>query len=445
MDILPNLPPSGGYDHIITAIDVFSRYLFAYPVTRINATAVANVIMDILCKHTYLPTTIITDLGTQFNAHVTHEIAAVLGIELNHATMKHAQTIGLLERTHASVKTHLKAATGEFRNNWHKYLPLAVLNHNTTHHASLGCEPSRVFHGRIPHNILDYKLGYNPNPRYQPQTDIAEEIHKRTKILLDQTKKNIMQSYLKYKAYYDRKAKAAPLETTDYCYILNPKADTQATKIPFSGFRWCGPYKVEKVLPNNNYIVRRLGTNKTQLLHRIRLRKFTTQAPLADIFVCETDWQKDDQMPITNDDLYAQSWNTNFGSNPFDDGPSERLQNTEDTEYIPIQIPDDNHPPSPGSSKISGGSPVEQTNEPNGNHESESPRQSDEDDQTTQKAQKGTKNSSENDIRSTPENSQKTQENSQNTPLQEEPINTRGEKYNLRPNPNPNYSDSYRY
>ena len=70
-------------------------------------------------------------------AQVTHKIAAVLGIELKHATMKHAQTIGLLERTHASVKTHLKAAKGEFRNNWHKYLPLAVLNHNTTYHASL--------------------------------------------------------------------------------------------------------------------------------------------------------------------------------------------------------------------------------------------------------------------------------------------------------------------
>ena len=72
MDILPNLPPSGAYDHIITAIDVFSRYLFAYTVTRINATAVSRVIMDILCKHTYLPTTIITELGTQFNARTNN-------------------------------------------------------------------------------------------------------------------------------------------------------------------------------------------------------------------------------------------------------------------------------------------------------------------------------------------------------------------------------------
>ena len=437
MDILPNFPPSGGYDHIITAIDVFSRYFFAYPVTRITATTVSRVIMDILCKHTYLPTTIITDLGTQFNRPVTHEVAAVQGIELKQATMKHAQTIGLLERTHSSVKIHLKAATGEFRNNWHKYLPLAVLNYNTTYHASLGCEPSRVYHGRIPHNILDYNLGYNPNPQYQPQTDVAGEIEKRMRIFSDQTKKNIMQSCLKYKAYYDRKAKAAPLKTTDYCYILNSKADTQATKIPFREFRWCGPYKVEKVLPNNKYIVRRLGTNKTQLLHKIRLRKFTPQAPLADIFVRETDWQKDDQMPIANNDLYAQSWNTNFGTNPFEDGPSEFSQDTEDAEYTPIQKLDDNHPPSPGSSKNSGGSPVEQTTEPNDNHENEIPQHTSEDDQNTQKTQIESNNASVDNIKKNPENSQ-------NTPLQEEPINTRGEKYNLRPNPNPNYSDSYR-
>ena len=43
------------------------------------------------------------------------------------------------------------------------------------------------------------------------------------------------------------------------------------------------------------------------------------------------------------------------------------------------------------------------------------------------------------------EKTPKTPENSQKTPLQEKPINTRGERYNLRPNPNPNYSDSYRY
>ena len=62
--------------------------------------------------------TIITDMRTQFNSQVTREVAAVLNIELKHATTKHVQPIGLLERTHASVKAHHEAAT-EFRNNWH--------------------------------------------------------------------------------------------------------------------------------------------------------------------------------------------------------------------------------------------------------------------------------------------------------------------------------------
>ena len=122
----------------------------------------------------------------KFNAQVTHEVTAVLGIELKHATMKHAQAIGLLERTHASVKTQLKAATGEFRHTWHIFLPLAVINHNTTYHAPHGCEPSRFFYGRIRHNILDYKLDYNPNSKYQPQTDVTEEIQRKKGRLLDQ-------------------------------------------------------------------------------------------------------------------------------------------------------------------------------------------------------------------------------------------------------------------
>ena len=64
IDLLPNLPPSGGYENIIIAIDVFSRYLFAYPGTDALATNTSKVVIDIMTKHTYLPTTLITDKGT---------------------------------------------------------------------------------------------------------------------------------------------------------------------------------------------------------------------------------------------------------------------------------------------------------------------------------------------------------------------------------------------
>ena len=51
IDLLPELPPSGGYENIITAIDVFSRYAFPYPVSNPIAVNTAKVIIDFMTRH----------------------------------------------------------------------------------------------------------------------------------------------------------------------------------------------------------------------------------------------------------------------------------------------------------------------------------------------------------------------------------------------------------
>ena len=150
IDLLPELPPSGGYGNIITAIDVFSRHAFAYPVSNPTSLNTAKVIIDIMTRHAYLPTLIITVKGSVFVSQVIHEVAEILGINSKHATTKHAQTIGVLEWAHVTIKTSLKMASGDYRKQWHKYLPIAILNYNTTYHSSIDCEPSRVFHGPVP-------------------------------------------------------------------------------------------------------------------------------------------------------------------------------------------------------------------------------------------------------------------------------------------------------
>ena len=138
VDILPNLPSSNGYKHIITMMDVFSRYLFAYPTQDMTARTVGRCIIDVMTRHCYLPTVILTDKGSQFRSDVVNQIAQTLDIRISHASTKHAQTIGILERTHASLKTSLKISTGERRSMWHKYVQIAVMNYNTSYHESLG-------------------------------------------------------------------------------------------------------------------------------------------------------------------------------------------------------------------------------------------------------------------------------------------------------------------
>ena len=117
-----------------------------------------------MTKHAYLPTTLITDKVSAFVSHVIEQVAGFLGITLKHATTKHAQTIGLIEQLHASIKQALKIKTIERRSLWHKYVSIAVLNDNNSYHTSIGCEPSRDFHGCIPYYVLDSKLGIRRHP-----------------------------------------------------------------------------------------------------------------------------------------------------------------------------------------------------------------------------------------------------------------------------------------
>ena len=206
IDLVPELPLSGGYENIVTAIDVFSCYLFAYPTPNQDAKSIAKVLINIKTKHAYLPTTIISDKGTAFMSHVIKEVACVLGITLNNASTKHAQTIGLLERSRASTKQALKIETGERRSLWHKYVNIAVLNYNTSYHTSIGCEPSRVFHGEIPYNVLDLKIGIRPQQQPIPTSKIAQDVLEQTEMIHQVVRKNTMQAYIKNKTYYDKKA-----------------------------------------------------------------------------------------------------------------------------------------------------------------------------------------------------------------------------------------------
>ena len=128
-------------------------------------------------------------------SQVIKEVAGVPGITLKHATTKHARTIGLLEQFHASIQQTLRIKTGERRSLWHKYVSIAVLNYITFYHTSIGCEPNRSFHGRVPYKILDKKLGTLPEHKPIPSLQIAQDVHDRTEIIYQGARKNAMQAY----------------------------------------------------------------------------------------------------------------------------------------------------------------------------------------------------------------------------------------------------------
>ena len=193
IDWLPELPPSDGYENNITAMDVFPRYIFAYTTSNQNAKTIAKDIFNIMTTHAYLPTILISDKRTAFSSHVIKEMAGVLGITLKHASTKHPQTVGLIEKPHASIKVALKIETGERRSLWHEYASIAVLNYSS-YHSSIHCEPSRVFHGPIPYNLFDLKEGIRPEKMPTPNSQIDQDVLEQTEMIFQDVRKNDMQA-----------------------------------------------------------------------------------------------------------------------------------------------------------------------------------------------------------------------------------------------------------
>ena len=127
-----------------------------------------------------------------------------------------------------------------------------------------------------------------------------------------------MQTYIEYKAFCDKEANISKLKEADFVYVFQPEADHQGDKVLFTEFRWIGPYIIEKVLPNNNYLVRKSGTNRTQVLHRMQSRQFTSRQPSPDIRITPQKWKPDPELSLKHVYLYARAWECQHEKPLFD-------------------------------------------------------------------------------------------------------------------------------
>ena len=90
------------------------------------------------------------DLGTFLVSELLHELTKLLEIQLEHASLKHPQRVGVLERSHSALKIILNLNINLQWNDWLKYVQLATFIHNTSCHSANGCSPTVVLHRREP-------------------------------------------------------------------------------------------------------------------------------------------------------------------------------------------------------------------------------------------------------------------------------------------------------
>jgi transposase InsO family protein len=140
----------GGHVYMLVAVDKFTKWVEAAPVTTQDSTATINFINSIVfCFR--VPHSIITDNGTNFTSKEFKNYCEGLGIKLKFASMAHPKSNGQVEKANGlicnGIKKRLLAPLEKAKHAWVDELPSVLWSLRTTPNAATQETPFFLVHG----------------------------------------------------------------------------------------------------------------------------------------------------------------------------------------------------------------------------------------------------------------------------------------------------------
>ncbi|KAL0810588.1 hypothetical protein ABMA28_010705 [Loxostege sticticalis] len=158
IDLIGPLPVSNGYRYCLTAVDRFSRWPEAIPITDITAETVAKAFIEVWIARFGCPTIIVTDRGRQFESALFTYLSQRIGFQHRRTTAYHPACNGLVERFHRQLKA---AIVCHARSNWTESVPLVLLGIRSTLKEDLKCSPAELIYGeplRLPGDFFETNM-----------------------------------------------------------------------------------------------------------------------------------------------------------------------------------------------------------------------------------------------------------------------------------------------
>src|ERR1043165_8884405 len=129
----------GGRTHLLVAVDKFTKWIEAVPITGSIALTTVNFIKSIIFRFG-VPHNIITDNGTNFTAVEFQNFCQELGIKINYASVAHPQSNGQVEKANGlvcgGIKKRLLAPLEQAAGNCVEELPAVLWSLRTTPNTS---------------------------------------------------------------------------------------------------------------------------------------------------------------------------------------------------------------------------------------------------------------------------------------------------------------------
>ncbi|KAL7648362.1 UNVERIFIED_CONTAM: hypothetical protein RMT77_000268 [Armadillidium vulgare] len=263
LDIL-KLPEVKGDKYLLTLIDRYSRYPYAYPLKNIEAKTITDTMVKEFLPIGGVMNTYIMDRGAQFSSEIFKSVCENLGSNHRFTTAQCPQSNGLIENFHKTLLSTFRTMLTEICNtSWLELLPFSLICLRTAPFDDCGLSPTLLMYGqniRIPGALIE-----PPNiPWPLEHQTYAEKLQTLFAMPLSP----------KFKS---RNSKVYVSKALDECkYILIKDAQYGKSKLAPA---YHGPYSVVRTLGNNIYFWNR---KRIDCVNKINVKPYFKIEELGD-------------------------------------------------------------------------------------------------------------------------------------------------------------------
>jgi transposase InsO family protein len=173
IDLVGPLPPSEGQRYCPIAVDRFTRWPEAVPISDISAETVANAFYSHCVARFGCPGKITTNQGRQFDSQLFRALKNLCGAQVIHTTAYHPAANGLVERFHRTTKAALMCHEDS---PWTRTLPTVLLGLPTAWKEDLQTTPAELVYGEPLHIPGEFHIN---TPVTDPQPSFFEDLRRR--------------------------------------------------------------------------------------------------------------------------------------------------------------------------------------------------------------------------------------------------------------------------
>ncbi|KAH7840417.1 hypothetical protein Vadar_016551 [Vaccinium darrowii] len=269
--VLPTAP--GGFRHLITATDYFTKWVEAEPLIHITATEVEQFIWKNIISRFGVPYAIISDNGTQFVAEAIKTLCKKKNIRVYNSTVAYPQGNGQAEASNKSISSGLKRRLTNKRGKWVEELPKVLWGYRTTPRRGTGRTPFSMAYGT--EAVLPL-AAVAPSARTEAFHPATNDEHLASE--LDQIEDLRDEANIKYAAYqqavaqgYNKNVRTRPFNIDDLVLRAVVQKKNKKKFMP----NWEGPYRVVAKAGYGAYKLAEMdGTAVSNPWNVSKLRKF---------------------------------------------------------------------------------------------------------------------------------------------------------------------------